>query len=170
MHRFSPRWLTRRWWFLRSSIWSHRFIEPSFNVPLLCFHSPFTLIITGNHYFPETWWSINPQWSMKLSNTPPQLYQSTRTCKLYNSASSDAPVKQTEIGFMLRCWPQLSLVSLQNVTKGARHKIALSIQKLRERQSVLKSLEKVIRVSGGGGIPFLAVKETAFCLENLSIN
>ncbi|XP_008307492.1 protein Smaug homolog 2 isoform X1 [Cynoglossus semilaevis] len=30
----------------------------------------------------------------------------------------------------------------QNVTKGARHKIALSIQKLRERQSVLKSLEK----------------------------
>ena len=31
----------------------------------------------------------------------------------------------------------------QNVTKGARHKIALSIQKLRERQSVLKSLEKV---------------------------
>lgn len=32
---------------------------------------------------------------------------------------------------------------IQNVTKGARHKIALSIQKLRERQSVLKSLEKV---------------------------
>lgn len=31
----------------------------------------------------------------------------------------------------------------QNVTKGARHKIALSIQKLRERPSVLKSLEKV---------------------------
>ncbi|XP_014817329.1 PREDICTED: protein Smaug homolog 2, partial [Calidris pugnax] len=31
----------------------------------------------------------------------------------------------------------------QNVTKGARHKIALSIQKLRERQSVLRALEKV---------------------------
>ncbi|KAB0390583.1 hypothetical protein E2I00_017187, partial [Balaenoptera physalus] len=30
----------------------------------------------------------------------------------------------------------------QNVTKGVCHKIALSIQKLRERQSVLKSLEK----------------------------
>ncbi|OPJ67325.1 hypothetical protein AV530_013156 [Patagioenas fasciata monilis] len=30
----------------------------------------------------------------------------------------------------------------QNVTKGARHKIALSIQKLRERQSVLRALEK----------------------------
>uniref|UniRef100_A0A3B3QHK0 Sterile alpha motif domain containing 4B n=1 Tax=Paramormyrops kingsleyae TaxID=1676925 RepID=A0A3B3QHK0_9TELE len=36
----------------------------------------------------------------------------------------------------------------QNVTKGARHKIALSIQKLRERQCVLKSLEKDI-LDGG---------------------
>ncbi|KAM6932493.1 protein Smaug homolog 2 isoform 3-T3 [Lycodopsis pacificus] len=35
-----------------------------------------------------------------------------------------------------------------NVTKGARHKIALSIQKLRERQSVLKSLEKDILEGG----------------------
>uniref|UniRef100_H3DFJ1 Sterile alpha motif domain containing 4B n=1 Tax=Tetraodon nigroviridis TaxID=99883 RepID=H3DFJ1_TETNG len=36
----------------------------------------------------------------------------------------------------------------QNVTKGARHKIALSIQKLRERPSVLKSLEKDILEGG----------------------
>ncbi|XP_010890496.2 protein Smaug homolog 2 isoform X2 [Esox lucius] len=36
----------------------------------------------------------------------------------------------------------------QNVTKGARHKIALSVQKLRERQSVLKSLEKDILEGG----------------------
>ncbi|TNN73210.1 Protein Smaug 2 [Liparis tanakae] len=36
----------------------------------------------------------------------------------------------------------------QNVTKGARHKIALSIQKLRERQGVLKSLEKDILEGG----------------------
>ncbi|XP_039623958.1 protein Smaug homolog 2 isoform X1 [Polypterus senegalus] len=36
----------------------------------------------------------------------------------------------------------------RNVTKGARHKIALSIQKLRERQSVLKSLEKDILEGG----------------------
>ncbi|XP_053330144.1 protein Smaug homolog 2 isoform X2 [Spea bombifrons] len=35
-----------------------------------------------------------------------------------------------------------------NVTKGARHKIALSIQKLRERQSVLRSLEKDILEGG----------------------
>ncbi|XP_051966024.1 protein Smaug homolog 2-like [Xyrauchen texanus] len=35
-----------------------------------------------------------------------------------------------------------------NVTKGARHKIALSVQKLRERQSVLKSLEKDILEGG----------------------
>ncbi|KAK2511259.1 hypothetical protein Q9966_016679 [Columba livia] len=44
----------------------------------------------------------------------------------------------------------------QNVTKGARHKIALSIQKLRERQSVLRALEKDIleggeRVVGAAG-------------------
>ncbi|XP_065520391.1 protein Smaug homolog 2 [Lathamus discolor] len=36
----------------------------------------------------------------------------------------------------------------QNVTKGARHKIALSIQKLRERQSVLRALEKDILEGG----------------------
>ncbi|XP_040035008.1 protein Smaug homolog 2 isoform X1 [Gasterosteus aculeatus] len=41
-----------------------------------------------------------------------------------------------------------SQVFKQNVTKGARHKIALSIQKLRERQSVLKSLEKDILEGG----------------------
>ena len=33
--------------------------------------------------------------------------------------------------------------SHQNVTKGARHKIVLSIQKLKERQQMLLSLEKV---------------------------
>lgn len=32
---------------------------------------------------------------------------------------------------------------LQNVTKGARHKIVISIQKLKERQNLLKSLERV---------------------------
>ncbi|XP_048339073.1 protein Smaug homolog 1-like [Sphaerodactylus townsendi] len=34
----------------------------------------------------------------------------------------------------------------QNVTKGARHKIVISIQKLKERQSLLKSLERVRRL------------------------
>ncbi|XP_007886325.1 protein Smaug homolog 1 isoform X1 [Callorhinchus milii] len=36
----------------------------------------------------------------------------------------------------------------QNVTKGARHKIVLSIQKLKERQNVLRSLEKDILEGG----------------------
>lgn len=36
-----------------------------------------------------------------------------------------------------------SLLLLQNVTKGARHKIVISIQKLKERQNLLKSLERV---------------------------
>ncbi|XP_039572466.1 LOW QUALITY PROTEIN: protein Smaug homolog 2 [Passer montanus] len=40
----------------------------------------------------------------------------------------------------------------QNVTKGARHKIALSIQKLRERQSVLRALEKVLELGKWGGM------------------
>lgn len=37
----------------------------------------------------------------------------------------------------------LTFTSLQNVTKGARHKIVISIQKLKERQNLLKSLERV---------------------------
>nr|XP_005986534.1 PREDICTED: protein Smaug homolog 1 isoform X2 [Latimeria chalumnae] len=36
----------------------------------------------------------------------------------------------------------------QNVTKGARHKIVISIQKLKERQNLLKSLEKDILDNG----------------------
>ncbi|XP_041069954.1 protein Smaug homolog 1 isoform X4 [Carcharodon carcharias] len=36
----------------------------------------------------------------------------------------------------------------QNVTKGARHKIVLSIQKLKERQNVLRSLEKDVLEGG----------------------
>ncbi len=32
---------------------------------------------------------------------------------------------------------------LQNVTKGARHKIILSVQKLKERQNTLRLMEKV---------------------------
>lgn len=34
-------------------------------------------------------------------------------------------------------------LSQQSVTKGARHKIIISIQKLKERQNMLRSLEKV---------------------------
>lgn len=35
------------------------------------------------------------------------------------------------------------MILFQNVTKGARTKIVLSLNKLRERQSLLRSLEKV---------------------------
>lgn len=54
---------------------------------------------------------------------------------------------------------------LQNVTKGARHKIALSIQKLRERPSVLKSLEKVTKIVHCG---FPSCLDSAFSV--LSVN
>ena len=37
-------------------------------------------------------------------------------------------------------------LEVQGVTKGARHKIALSIQRLRERPTLLAQLEKVRRV------------------------
>lgn len=47
----------------------------------------------------------------------------------------------------------LTFTSLQNVTKGARHKIVISIQKLKERQNLLKSLERG-KLSPGDG-PFL---------------
>ncbi|XP_043929503.1 protein Smaug homolog 1 [Protopterus annectens] len=41
----------------------------------------------------------------------------------------------------------------QNVTKGARHKIVISIQKLKERQNILKSLEKDILEGGNLRVP-----------------
>ncbi|XP_040333123.1 protein Smaug homolog 1 isoform X1 [Herpailurus yagouaroundi] len=41
----------------------------------------------------------------------------------------------------------------QNVTKGARHKIVISIQKLKERQNLLKSLERDIIEGGNLRIP-----------------
>uniref|UniRef100_A0A8D0GK72 Protein Smaug homolog 1 n=1 Tax=Sphenodon punctatus TaxID=8508 RepID=A0A8D0GK72_SPHPU len=41
----------------------------------------------------------------------------------------------------------------QNVTKGARHKIVISIQKLKERQNLLKSLERDILEGGNLRIP-----------------
>ncbi|XP_063130278.1 protein Smaug homolog 1 isoform X5 [Rattus norvegicus] len=41
----------------------------------------------------------------------------------------------------------------QNVTKGARHKIVISIQKLKERQNLLKSLERDIIEGGSLRIP-----------------
>lgn len=56
-----------------------------------------------------------------------------------------------KIGFL-----NITFTSLQNVTKGARHKIVISIQKLKERQNLLKSLERVSyhKLSLGDG-PFL---------------
>nr|XP_056706891.1 protein Smaug homolog 1 isoform X2 [Euleptes europaea] len=41
----------------------------------------------------------------------------------------------------------------QNVTKGARHKIVISIQKLKERQNLLKSLERDILEGGSLRVP-----------------
>ncbi|NWZ91585.1 SMAG1 protein, partial [Nesospiza acunhae] len=41
----------------------------------------------------------------------------------------------------------------QNVTKGARHKIVISIQKLKERQNLLKSLEGDILEGGNLRVP-----------------
>ncbi|XP_066513339.1 protein Smaug homolog 1 [Hoplias malabaricus] len=41
----------------------------------------------------------------------------------------------------------------QNVTKGARHKIIISIQKLRERQNMLRSLEKDVLEGGNLRVP-----------------
>ncbi|XP_042301231.1 protein Smaug homolog 1 isoform X2 [Sceloporus undulatus] len=41
----------------------------------------------------------------------------------------------------------------QNVTKGARHKIVISIQKLKERQNLLKSLERDILEGGNLRVP-----------------
>ncbi|XP_078240187.1 protein Smaug homolog 1 isoform X1 [Pogona vitticeps] len=46
-----------------------------------------------------------------------------------------------------------SQLEAQNVTKGARHKIVISIQKLKERQNLLKSLERDILEGGNLRVP-----------------
>ncbi|XP_061671839.1 protein Smaug homolog 1 isoform X3 [Syngnathoides biaculeatus] len=43
-------------------------------------------------------------------------------------------------------------LEVQKVTKGARHKIVISIQKLKERQNMLRSLEKDVQVLEGSNL------------------
>uniref|UniRef100_A0A8C8VEZ8 Protein Smaug homolog 1 n=1 Tax=Pelusios castaneus TaxID=367368 RepID=A0A8C8VEZ8_9SAUR len=60
----------------------------------------------------------------------------------------------------------------QNVTKGARHKIVISIQKLKERQNLLKSLERDILEGGNLRIPLQELHQMiltpikAYCSQN----
>ncbi|XP_067151250.1 protein Smaug homolog 1 isoform X1 [Apteryx mantelli] len=60
----------------------------------------------------------------------------------------------------------------QNVTKGARHKIVISIQKLKERQNLLKSLERDILEGGNLRVPLQELHQMiltpikAYCSQN----
>ncbi|XP_029454149.1 protein Smaug homolog 1 isoform X3 [Rhinatrema bivittatum] len=63
----------------------------------------------------------------------------------------------------------------QNVTKGARHKIVISIQKLKERHNLLKSLERDILEGGNLRVPLQELHQMiltpikAFCSQNSSV-
>ena len=64
------------------------------------------------------------------------------------------------------------VVCFQKVTKGARHKIVLSIQKLRERQKMLRDFEKVsfvyyVNARDFERVSFVMMKLrfAAFCLQ-----
>ena len=50
-------------------------------------------------------------------------------------------------------------LELQGVTKGARHKIALSIARLRERPSLLAQLEKVHIINSQFNIKTLQIRD-----------
>uniref|UniRef100_A0A8C6VSP2 Protein Smaug homolog 1 n=1 Tax=Naja naja TaxID=35670 RepID=A0A8C6VSP2_NAJNA len=64
----------------------------------------------------------------------------------------------------------------QNVTKGARHKIVISIQKLKERQNLLKSLERDILEGGNLRLPLQELHQMiltpikAYASRNLSVD
>ncbi|XP_070605669.1 protein Smaug homolog 1 isoform X2 [Erythrolamprus reginae] len=64
----------------------------------------------------------------------------------------------------------------QNVTKGARHKIVISIQKLKERQNLLKSLERDILEGGNLRLPLQELHQMiltpikAYAFQNLSLD
>ncbi|XP_034289307.1 protein Smaug homolog 1 isoform X2 [Pantherophis guttatus] len=64
----------------------------------------------------------------------------------------------------------------QNVTKGARHKIVISIQKLKERQNLLKSLERDILEGGNLRLPLQELHQMiltpikAYTSRNLSMD
>nr|XP_033809270.1 protein Smaug homolog 1 isoform X2 [Geotrypetes seraphini] len=63
----------------------------------------------------------------------------------------------------------------QNVTKGARHKIVISIQKLKERHNLLKSLERDILEGGNLRVPLQELHQMiltpikAYCFQNSSL-
>ncbi|XP_061468502.1 protein Smaug homolog 1 isoform X3 [Rhineura floridana] len=64
----------------------------------------------------------------------------------------------------------------QNVTKGARHKIVISIQKLKERQNLLKSLERDILEGGNLRVPLQELHQMiltpikAYSSRNLTVD
>ncbi|KAM6465277.1 protein Smaug homolog 1 isoform 2-T5 [Liasis olivaceus] len=64
----------------------------------------------------------------------------------------------------------------QNVTKGARHKIVISIQKLKERQNLLKSLERDILEGGNLRLPLQELHQMiltpikAYSSRNLTVD
>uniref|UniRef100_A0A8D3BNV5 SAM domain-containing protein n=1 Tax=Scophthalmus maximus TaxID=52904 RepID=A0A8D3BNV5_SCOMX len=81
--------------------------------------------------------------SPSSSTSPPDVPAWLKSLRLHKYASLFSQMTYEEMMILTE-----HHLESQNVTKGARHKIALSIQKLRERQSVLKSLEKDILEGG----------------------
>ncbi|XP_076400962.1 protein Smaug homolog 1 isoform X4 [Peromyscus maniculatus bairdii] len=88
--------------------------------------------------------TINTIGTSTSTNVPAWL----KSLRLHKYAALFSQMTYEEMMALTECQ-----LEAQNVTKGARHKIVISIQKLKERQNLLKSLERDIIEGGSLRIP-----------------
>ncbi|XP_058596655.1 protein Smaug homolog 1 isoform X3 [Neofelis nebulosa] len=88
--------------------------------------------------------TINTIGTSTSTNVPAWL----KSLRLHKYAALFSQMTYEEMMALTECQ-----LEAQNVTKGARHKIVISIQKLKERQNLLKSLERDIIEGGNLRIP-----------------
>ncbi|XP_065539550.1 protein Smaug homolog 1 isoform X4 [Lathamus discolor] len=88
--------------------------------------------------------TINTIGTSTSTNVPAWL----KSLRLHKYAALFSQMTYEEMMALTECQ-----LEAQNVTKGARHKIVISIQKLKERQNLLKSLERDILEGGNLRVP-----------------
>ncbi|XP_055468330.1 protein Smaug homolog 1 isoform X2 [Psammomys obesus] len=88
--------------------------------------------------------TINTIGTSTSTNVPAWL----KSLRLHKYAALFSQMTYEEMMALTECQ-----LEAQNVTKGARHKIVISIQKLKERQNLLKSLERDVIEGGSLRIP-----------------
>ncbi|XP_067151252.1 protein Smaug homolog 1 isoform X3 [Apteryx mantelli] len=107
--------------------------------------------------------TINTIGTSTSTNVPAWL----KSLRLHKYAALFSQMTYEEMMALTECQ-----LEAQNVTKGARHKIVISIQKLKERQNLLKSLERDILEGGNLRVPLQELHQMiltpikAYCSQN----